>query len=412
MTIKRHAIFWSTLFLSIVGFTLHIHQLFAMAASLALLPVIARLISRKKLHNIEVLRKAPMAVNCGEKLHVELTVRNTGQTRKIFFGVAEALPPGLSHDGQQEFPIAILGPGEQTHARYGVQATRRGAFQLGPVTLTTGDPVGLQEYRRELTQTNELLVYPRAVVLPYSWPSAQGARQPIKPRRRVRGEGDEIYGVRDYVPGDDPRHISWKISARRGDLTIVEYERPESLQGMILLDLNRLWHGGEDDRHTLEYGVTLAASLVEQAYERGSTVGLIAAGEVDFSLPSLSEHEQRLRLYEALARVQPDGHVPLPRALEHHQDLLPPHASVAVISPAPDTGSVALALRGLGHPVAWFILDVNSFGFGQTADYARLVETLATHRAQVRRILGDRPLQANWGRTAELGGGVHAAAGS
>lgn len=412
MTFKRTCIVVACICLSIVGFTLHIHQLFAMAASLALLPLISRLVSRKKLHNIEVHRKAPNAANCGEKVDVELAVRNTGPTRKVFFGVTEYLPSSLSREGQQEFPVAILGPGEATHIRYAVQTTRRGAYQLGPVTLTTGDAVGLQQYQRTLDAVSELLVYPQAVHLPYSWPNSQGARQPVKPRHRVRGEGDEIYGVRDYLPGDDPRHISWKISARRGDLTVVEYERPESLQGMILLDLEGLWHGGKDDAHTLEYGVTLAASLIEQAYERGSTVGLIAAGARDFSLPSLTEVEQRLRLYEALARVEPDGHVPLTQVLADHQDLVPPHASVAVISPSPEAGAVAMTLRGLGHPVAWFVLDANSFASGRPAEYSRLIETLAGHRVQIRRIRGDRPLQANWGRTAEQGGELVAAARS
>lgn len=413
MIFKRQAILWSSIFLFIVGFTLHIHQLFAMSASLACLPLIARLLSRKKLHGIEVERHAPQAMNAGEKIGVELIVRNASRLRKIFFGVSEALPREASGPRRQDFPVAILGPGEETALAYELQTTHRGLARLGPVTLSTADPVGLQQYRRELPATAEVVVYPRAVHLPYSWPSSQGGVQPIRPRRRLRGEGDELYGIRDYVPGDDIRRISWKATAHRGKLEVVEYERVESLDGMILLDLGRQWHAGEGEQHTLEYGVVLAASLIEQAYERGSTVGLIAAGLTDFSCPSLTEADQRLRLYEALARVQPAGEMPLMSVLADHADLMLPHATCAVISPSPEAGPVATYLRGLGHAVAWFLLDANSFAPGRSADYSPLLMALAAARCEVRPILGDRPLQANWrGGVAWRGGSGYALAGS
>lgn len=414
MIFKRQAIFWSALFLFIVGFTLHIHQLFAMSASLALLPVIARLLSRNKLKGLAVERQAPQAVNAGEPIGVDLTVRNTTRLRKIFFSVADGWS-GHAAAGpaeKQDFPVAILGPDEQTRLHYEVQTTRRGVHQLGPIALSTGDSIGLQRYERELPVTDEVLVYPRPVHLPYSWPTAAGGAHPVRPRRRLRGEGDDLYGIRDYMPGDDPRRISWKTTARRGKLAIVEYERPESLQGMILLDLDRRWHAGEGDRHTLEYGVVLAASLIEQAYERGSTVGLIATGAQDFSCPSLAETDQRLRLYEALTRVQSDGQAPLLSSLTDHADLMPPRSTFAVISPSPEAGEAAMYLRGLGHAVAWFLLDANTFGAGGRVDYAPLMMSLAGARCDVRPILGDRPLQANWGGVAVRGGSAVAASGS
>ena len=411
MTIKRQAIFWSCLFLTIVGFTLHIHQLFAMAASLACLPLIARLLGRRKLEHLEVERHAPQVVNCGETVEVDLTVRNSGHTRKIFFSVQERLPETLALHEDQEFPVAILGPGEQARLRYSVSATRRGVYQLGPARLVTGDVVGLRQFRRDLPETQELLVYPRAVHLPYAWPSGSGGSRPLRPRRRIRGEGDELYGVRDYVPGDDPRRISWKTTAHRGELTVVEYERPESLEGMILLDTDRRWHAGRDERHTLEYGAILAASLLEQAYERGSRVGFIAGGTEAHNCMPLPELDQRLRLYEALARVQADGAAPLEGVLAANAHLVPPHATFAVISPSPEGGAVAAHLRGLGHTVAWFVLEAGSFGAPRPPDYSALIMALAGARCDMRMVLGDRPLEASWGRhVAPPGGERHAAA--
>lgn len=404
MTIKRQAIFWSCLFLSIVGFTLHIHQLFAMAATLACLPLISRLLSRRKLEGIVVRRDAPEAVTCGEPIRVNLTLRNEARTRRIFFTARESLPAALWQHEQQEFPVAILGPGEQTTAHYELPSTRRGAWTLGPVTLTTGDVIGLQQYHRELSGVNEVLVYPQAVALPQLWPASPGSRQPVRPRRRLRGVGDEFYGVRDYVPGDDPRQISWKTSARRGHLMVIEHEQPESLSGLVLVDTEARWHAGADERHTLEYAVPLAATLMEQAYERGSEVGLIAGAQHAF--PPLPESDQRLRLYEALARVKPDGDTPLAELLATHHELLPQHTAVAVISPSPEAGEVAAWLRGMGHAVVWFVLDASSFGAAADRDYSQLLTQLAEAQCATRVISGDRLLEANWERGMSFRGGA------
>lgn len=396
MAIKRQALFWGSFFLAIVGFILHIHQVFTMAATLACLPLIAWLLGRHKLVGLNVRRGKPTPITAGESAQVELTVSNAARTRRIFFVVSEALPEALQAGGHLDLPVAILGPGEETKLSYELQPPHRGAYCLGPARLLAPDAIGLRQYHRDLSQADELLVYPAPLALPYLWPASAGGQQPLKPQRRTRGQGDDLYGIRDYVPGDDPRHIDWKTTARRGKLAVVEYERTESLQAMIVLDLDRRWHCGEGARHTLEYGVVLAATLLEQAYERGSTVGLLAAGQEDFGVSPLPERELRLGLYEALARAQADGTRPVTEVLAAHETLLPPRCTVAVISPSPAAAEAALYLRGTGHPLAWFVLDSTTFAPHVTADYSDLEAAVAGARGALYHLRGDLPLAANW----------------
>lgn len=401
MALKRQALLWGSLFLFIVAFVLHIHQVYTMAAALACLPLVAWFLGRHKLSGLQVERAQPHAITAGEPASVTLTVTNESRTRRHFFIIKETVPEALRAEGPIELPVAMLGPGEQTRLSYEVLPPRRGVYTLGPAILLAPDAIGLRQFGRNLEQTSELLVYPRPALLPYLWPSASGGRHPVRPRRRLRGVGEEFYGVRDYVSGDDPRHIDWKTSARRGKLAVVEYERPEALEAMILLDLDRRWHGGAGDRHTLEYAVTLAATLADQAYERGSTVGLIARGQADFEALPTSEADERLRLYGLLARVQADAELPLPQSLAACIQLLPPHSTIAVISPSPQAGVVAPYLRGLGHAVAWFALAAPSFDARLRADYSEVARACAGARVPLRTISGEAPLTTAWeGRRA------------
>ncbi len=86
-----------------------------------------------------------------------------------------------------------------------------------------------------------------------------------------------------------------------------------------------------------------------------------------------------------------------------HTDLLPRHGTVVVLSPAATGGEVAAYLRGLGHPVTWFILDAATFPpTRRRVDYGPLQAELGAVRCRVHLIRGDRPLNANWGRGAHL----------
>jgi uncharacterized protein (DUF58 family) len=396
MAIKRQALVWGSIFLAIVAFILHVSQLFTMAAVLACLPLVTYLLGRNKLRGLQVGRTLPTAVTAGERVSVDLTVSNEARTRRIFFVVSDQVPAALEPRGHFDLPVAMLGPGEQTRVSYELTPPRRGLYRLGPVKLLAPDAIALRQYNRDLNEISELLVYPQSLALPYLWPAAVGGHQPLKPRRRLRGEGDDLYGIRDYVPGDDPRRIDWKTTARRAKLAVIEYERPESLEAMIVLDLERRWHAGKDDRDTLEYAISLAATLLEQAYERGSSVGLIAVGGQDFSCGPLTEENQRLRLYEALARAQADGASPLYAALAAHEDLLTPRCAVAVLSPSPEAGALATYLRGTDHSVAWFALQAPTFDAQARADYSDLAGLVSGARCRLHLIRGDVPLEANW----------------
>jgi uncharacterized protein (DUF58 family) len=405
MNLKRQALSWGALFLFVVGLVLHVHQLFAMSAALVCLRVVSLWIGKRKLRGLAARRNLPPTLTVGERATAALVVTNGARTRKVFFTVRDAMSEGLSVGEGAEQPVAILGPGQSVTLRQVIEPRRRGLYAPGSVEVATSDPLGLRRFSRAIAAPGEVIVYPPVIRLPYLWPvSSQGPRA-LRPRRRLRGEGEDFYGVRDYVPGDDPRRISWPTTARRGKLVVAENEHPESLHGLIILDLERRAHVGVGDQHTLEYAVILAATLADQALDRGSAVGLIAAGQEDFSLPVVAEPQQRLRLLNALARVQPDSDVPLSETVLSRQDLLPGHGTVLVLSPSPTAGPLGVHLRGLGHPVSWFVLDAGTFPTARRRlDYGPLQGQLEAGRCRVHFVRGDRPLSANWGRGASLAG--------
>lgn len=114
-------------------------------------------------------------------------------------------------------------------------------------------------------------------------------------RSGAAGQRGEYRGLRPYRPGDDPRDVHWRSSARLREPVVREYERDRSQALWICLELRA--PAGD----AAEAAVEIAASLAAAASRRGEAFGL-AAGDVRVSPGSGAG--QLERVLDALARVR------------------------------------------------------------------------------------------------------------
>jgi uncharacterized protein (DUF58 family) len=272
---------------------------------------------------------------------------------------------------------------------------RRGWMAFGPTSLRVREPFGLFDQEIKLSQRTSVLVYPRVRPIPdLLTPSAQqvgnsatfGAWADYPP---------ETGGVRDYTTGDSYGRIHWPLSMKHGRLMSKTFEQPLTTDLWILLDLDRNVHFGEGEESTVEYAVSLAASMASQVHTRGRQVGLIANDSKGTILePHRAVRQDRLIL-DYLAVAQADGRTPLTQTLAWDKIRRLPRRAIAVITPSADEAWVRLlqAVRGRRSTLIVFYLDAASFGgpdqnpsfdLGQDVDlyvvrkgddFARLVRT-------------------------------------
>src|SRR2546421_11820785 len=80
-------------------------------------------------------------------------------------------------------------------------------------------------------------------------------------RSPFKGFSVEFVQHREYVPGDDTRHIDWKGYGRSERYTVKQFEQETNFVGHLLLDASRSMLYGQGDENKLAYGKLLAASL-------------------------------------------------------------------------------------------------------------------------------------------------------
>jgi len=119
----------------------------------------------------------------------------------------------------------------------------------------------------------------------------------------------EFASHREYVPGDDTRHIDWKVWARADRYTIKQYEEETNLTCTLLLDCSRSMRYG-DPRHGLtkfDYAATVAASLAYLLQQQQDAVGLVTFDvALRRHLPPASHPGHLKAILHELANTQPD----------------------------------------------------------------------------------------------------------
>src|SRR3979411_1546150 len=89
-----------------------------------------------------------------------------------------------------------------------------------------------------------------------------------------RGFSVEFVQHREYVPGDDIRHIDWKSYGRSERYTIKQYEQETNFAGHILLDASRSMLLGDGATNKLEYAKLLTAALAYLIVHQRDSVSL------------------------------------------------------------------------------------------------------------------------------------------
>jgi len=172
------------------------------------------------------------------------------------------------------------------------------------------------------------------------------------------GQSIEFVQHRPYVPGDELRHIDWKVYARQDRLTIKQYEEETNLRLHLLVDCSGSMGYGEGSQNKFEYAASIAASLAYLALRQKDAVGLFTFDtEIRDSVPARSNQHQLNRMLQSLATSETDGKTELPKVARQVAAAIPRGGLVCVISDLLGVESLTEGLRMLrqqGHDVALF----------------------------------------------------------
>jgi uncharacterized protein (DUF58 family) len=354
-----------------------------LAATLVYRPGPLNLTFKRTVDNDLVAPDAPVTV--------ELTVTNDGGDLDEVT-ISDLVPPGLQVTGPSKLTISL--PGGSTHTfTYKVRGPR-GAYRFRGASVVAHDHLGLFRRRQHYPLLTKLAVLPnmpelrRVLIRPLR---TRGYAGPIPSRQG--GSGTDFFGVRAYNPGDPPRWINWRLSARHPhDLFTNEFEQERIADVGLILDARERTNVDVDGESLFEHAVEATAALAGTFLDDGNRVGLLIYGRgVERTFPGYGKH-QRQRILRALSQAR-TGESQVFDSLDYLPTrFFPAKCQIVLISPlCEDDPQVLTRLRARGYEV--LVVSPNPVDFEAQVLPPHPAKNLATRIAQTQRTLWIRKLQ-------------------
>lgn len=286
------------------------------------------------------------------------------------------------------YVVPTLLPRSQYEWQADTQCIVRGQFQLGPMTIISGDPFGLFLTPRRINATERIIVYPASVPIP-QFKLPIGMISGGDPQRSIaQNITTNAAGVREYVQGDAINRVHWKSTARRGKLIVKEFELDPLVDIWLFVDLSSdsliessgvrrfgntgpvMPNGGGLPPSTEEYAVVIAASLANHFIDIERALGFVAYTPNREVFQPERGHRQLTRVLETLAVARSQSSRSIREVISLETSRIKRGATLVFITSSLDTSWISevnvLARRGI-RPMCVYI-QPESFGGGSSEE--------------------------------------------
>ncbi|MDY6873896.1 MAG: DUF58 domain-containing protein [Chloroflexota bacterium] len=266
--------------------------------------------NKRALRHVKIERHYEDHAYLNEIVHVRLTIENESILPILWLEIHESLPVNL-RAGQNVKQVFSLGIRASHQIDYDLRAFKRGYFELGPTSISTGDPLGMVKPAQQNFPSTLLTIYPQIVGLSELGLPSRSPFGTIQRQNPIFEDPTRLMGKRAFQSGDSVRRVDWKATAAIGDLMVKLYEASIALNLTVLLDLQRESYNIQSIHDSTELAVTAAASLAAWAKRRQHTMGLLTNGldphtglTVEKPIPPGKGAGHFINVLELLARIQ------------------------------------------------------------------------------------------------------------
>ena len=325
--------------------------------------------TRLSIRNIDSnVKKVSEHYQAGERFEAEFTIYNRSRIPSPLIEVQEE----TNLPGYENMVTFSLLPNGSHRWKTRIDCKRRGRYSLGTLSATVTDPLGFFPLNRQLGEGISIIIYPETFDLPFFQALPRQGLGPSQRRWLTVETGPNAARVREYINGDNLRHIHWRSTAHTGTLMVKEFDPDRSNYAFkniwIVLDMHHSSHLGEGEETIDEYSIMAAASIAKNYIDSGKRVGLIASGERTYNFLPEAGNRHLQHILQALALIQATGNIPIDTLLTLESGRFDAGSAVIVITSSDNRG-IATPLRRIvnrGSIVTAILLDSLSFG-GRTS---------------------------------------------
>jgi uncharacterized protein (DUF58 family) len=246
-------------------------------------------------------RMVPGVLSLGDENVIEIRVQNNSASLNLTLEVVDEIPEQFQKR-DLVIPVALK-PGEQKTVKYPLRPVTRGNYVFGDLHVFLTTPLWFVKRKTTFPQRTSIPVYPSIVQMKrYELKTfdRKASEFGVKKVRRI-GHSYEFEHIKHYVPGDDYRSINWKVTSRRAQLMVNQYEDEKSQQVYCIIDKSRVMHMPFDGLSLFDYAVNASLVISNIVLGKQDKAGLISFAEAPKSIVRAERSKTQLRkIMEAL----------------------------------------------------------------------------------------------------------------
>lgn len=246
--------------------------------------------------------------------------------------------------------------------RHEVTCLHRGDYNVGNVTITSGDILGFISKISTYDNETRLLVYPNPMGRDRMLECFHSLQGDVVVRRYINPDPFHVAGVREYQAGDPMSSINWKATARTNSLQVYKYDYTADSNILILFNIDSSSKQdpfpNEEECRRIEFGIHFCAAVAEKTIKQGIATGFCSNGHfrdmTEFvNIPARCSKPQLFNILEAMAKLQLHRALSFYTMIKNMRGTIPKDTDILIVTLYMDESIEAeiTQLRRDGHQV-------------------------------------------------------------
>lgn len=209
----------------------------------------------------------------GENNPVKIEVYN-GYPFKIKVKVLDESP--VEFQRRDSGVVISMLAGARREIEYNLRPVKRGEYRFGKIRVFVVSRMSFLEMRYSFGEKQAVAVYPSFVAMRKAELLALAGKQAGENRKiRVASVSTTFDQIKPYVPGDDPRTVNWKATAKCNKLMVNSYMEERSQQVYCLVDKGRTMQAPFHGMTVLDYAINATLAISNIILKKGDRAGLL-----------------------------------------------------------------------------------------------------------------------------------------
>lgn len=298
-------------------------------------------------------------VEKGDTIEVNFKVYNSSIFPLVYAEISDNIPKRLTSQSRDN-NVYFMTPFDTVNISKKIKCEHRGVYNIGSVEMTTGDIFGISDKKFFLEDELILTVYPKVYELENFNISGSESFGSVPTTQKFNEDYSSIKNLRKYQIGDSLKRVDWKVTARKGELFVKNYDVSTNVEIQLFMDFQYGKYTNDSKGYIEEKIVETAISIIRYSLYRKISTNFVTYTDKKVELRG-KDIVAFKEFLELIARIRPTNDINLGDLIVNEARTFSPVTTVILVTPQIDDKlrSSILILEKRGYNV--MVIIVNDF---------------------------------------------------